>query len=458
MIFYENQAANNCTTDADFTVGHYQELLRIAVANWRTAQYDAIPWGSRFVLWRHDIDFSLNRSLALARLEHKHGVKATFFVNPHSEFYNLAERCQFQIVQQILSLGHKLGLHFDGAFHNITSEADMNQLVAREASYLEKLFGVRPVALSFHNPVAAHLACEADHYGGLVNCYSRRFKAEVRYCSDSNGYWRFRRLYDVLTEASDPCLQVLTHPGWWQDKSMAPRQRVSRSVFGRARSTMRFYDASVLDYGRLNHAGPSQSLKALAKALPRSFELCDFLWSEGHFSTLFVELWRLHEAQVARLCMMQLCREWQIPEVEVNAVVGQEGGYVDVFRLFLGVFGGTSQAVVGLDAAAFSEWDGVRNQLMHGREISDDTRLEQGCVFVCDAIRHLSGWGLTQPIAYDGLVPLGSVGLPTVKTSDGSLSERLVEVAGGSPAFPQQRWQELRASLGATAPTTPGTV
>jgi hypothetical protein len=79
------------------------------------------------------------------------------------------------------------------------------------------LFGIRPVAFSFHNPLAAHLDCDADVYGGLVNCYSKRFKQEVAYGSDSNGYWRFWRIFDVLYEKKDARLQVLTHPGWWKD-------------------------------------------------------------------------------------------------------------------------------------------------------------------------------------------------------------------------------------------------
>ena len=159
---------------------------------------------------------------------------ATYFVNPHCEFYNPFELGQAQHLKHILRLGHSIGLHFDATFHEIQDEAQLHCKVEQEGRWLEEAFGVRPVAFSFHNPVAAHLQCDADSYGGLINCYSHRFKSEINYCSDSNGYWRFRRLHDVLSEASDPCLQVLTHPGWWQVNPMPPRQRIFRSAYGRA--------------------------------------------------------------------------------------------------------------------------------------------------------------------------------------------------------------------------------
>ena len=452
MISMTNEPSNDRPLDVDFTVANYCELLHLARKNYGFASYGSIPWGDRFVLWRHDVDFSLNRALALARVEREQGVTATYFVNPHSEFYNLAEKDQFGIVCKILSWGHQLGLHFDSAFHSVQSEDELNRRVVSEATLLEQMFGVKPVAFSFHNPAAADLSCEANFYGGLLNCYSRRFKDEVSYCSDSNGYWRFRRLHDVLSAATDRYLQVLTHPGWWQESPMPARQRIFRSVYGRARSTMQRYDALVRDHGRVNHSGLAESIQVLAKPLPHAFELCDFLWNREHFSTLFVELWRLHEAQVNRVCKAVLRKEWRVPACDVNALFGQEGLGVDGFRFFRGLFRETWQALAGLDADEFSNWVGVRNQLVHGKETYDGAFLEQGCVFVCDAIRRLSAWGLAQPIAYDGLAHLGSIGLPTVKTADGILSERLEEVAGEIRAFPKRRWEEFKASLGNTAP------
>lgn len=176
MISYDNKPLNALSSDVEFTVEVYRQLLKTALAKYPLVTYRSIPWGERFLLWRHDCDYSLNRSLTLGRIEEKEGLCSTFFVNPHSEFYNLFEHSQLNIVTRLLELGHDIGLHFDGEFYTTSSETELHEQVYREANLLEQFLRVRPAAFSFHNPSAFHLTCEADTYGGLINCYSRRFK------------------------------------------------------------------------------------------------------------------------------------------------------------------------------------------------------------------------------------------------------------------------------------------
>jgi hypothetical protein len=194
----------------------------------------------------------LNRSLRLAQIEHQAGVRATYFLNPHSEFYNILEKKQTDIVKKISALGHDIGLHFDAAYYEIDSEDALDPLVAREASLLRDTFGQEIKVFSFHNPTDFLLTCEAEHYGRLLNCYSTMFKQHIPYCSDSNGYWQHRRLEDVLSTGEDQCLQVLTHPGWWQEEVMYPRDRIKRCVDGRASALMEDYDAFLEVHGRRN--------------------------------------------------------------------------------------------------------------------------------------------------------------------------------------------------------------
>ena len=141
-------------------------------------------------------------------------------------------------------------MHFDSQFYADSNETDLNDLIFRESQYLKTLLGVKISAFSFHNPVASHLNCDDEEYGGLINCYSKRFKEEVSYCSDSNGYWRFRRLHDVLSSATDKCLQVLTHPGWWQDKPMSPMERIDRCIQGRGMAIRDLYIQGLRAMGR----------------------------------------------------------------------------------------------------------------------------------------------------------------------------------------------------------------
>lgn len=447
MIRSGNETKSAVSAEEDFTVDRYRDLLRLAKNNWQFATYDAIPWGQNFILWRHDVDYSLNRSLRLARIEKDESVRTTYFVNPHSDFYNLAEVGQYEIVKEILSLGHDLGLHFDPTFYDCASEIDLDRLISAEADSLGKLYGVRLVAFSFHNPMSAQLACEAEYYGGLMNCYSYRFKKEVAYCSDSNGYWRFRRLHDVLSEPTDSCLQVLTHPEWWQETAMPPRQRIFRCAYGRANDSMRRYDRILLDNARQNCGGPASAIRFLELSQPQLFELCDYLWNSGHFQTLFVELWRLHERQINKLCKAALRKTWRVPATEVNAFFEDPNLGIDGWKMFKGVFGMAWNEAVNVDQPDYRQWAVLRNTLIHGRASAPRQRLEDGCVFLCGAIESLATWGRVQPVNYDGINHLGSIGIPTYKTADGSLTDRLEEIAEYIPDFPNKKWEKFKAEM-----------
>ena len=430
MILVDNQPLNVQATDQDFTIDSYRQLIRVALASYPKADYRSVPWGQRFLLWRHDCDFSVHRSLALARIEAEECLRSTFFLNPHSEFYNLFESSQLAFVKEVVRLGHDIGLHFDSTFYATSSENELDEQVAREAGLLEQFIGIRPAAFSFHNPSAFHLNCEADTYGGLVNCYSKRFKTEVAYCSDSNGYWRFRRLHDVLNEASDPCLQVLTHPGWWQDKPMPPRQRVFRSAYGRARANIARYDKNIEIDGRENLAGAAQAIRFLERVNTRLFELCDYLWNTEQFPTLFIELWRLHEWQISRLCRAVLSIEWRVPTHEVDAFFDHEGAAIDGWVIFKCLLGDTWRVAGGESENTYGDWGDVRNELLRGRGSLDPSRLEEGCVYLCALIEKIAAWGNAQAIADDGLPHLRSTGLPLHEMANGRLAERIEEVGG----------------------------
>jgi len=253
----------------DFTTIEYRKLLKLAKKNYDFASYNSIPWKKKFVLWRHDVDASLNRGLALAKIEHEEGLKSTYFINLHSQLYNVNEISQFKIISKILSLGHEIGLHLDFSFYNIKSKKKLDQVITHESKYLEYLFKKKPVAFSFHNPSAHSLRFDEDRYGDLINCYSKKLKTNVAYVSDSNGYWRFQRLKNILQLAKDNSIQVLTHPEWWQSKILSPRQRIFRSIYGRATANLESYDNQIKSHKRINFNNVPKTLEKLQKIFLR---------------------------------------------------------------------------------------------------------------------------------------------------------------------------------------------
>ena len=74
----------------DFTERRYAEILDYARTRYTFARFGSIP-EAPCLLWRHDVDMSVHRALALARLEKDRGTIATYFIRLRAEFYNVFE-------------------------------------------------------------------------------------------------------------------------------------------------------------------------------------------------------------------------------------------------------------------------------------------------------------------------------------------------------------------------------
>ena len=57
--------------NSDFTLGHYSRLLRTAKKNYQFKTYEKFNENGSFLIWRHDLDLSLNRAKILAQIEQK---------------------------------------------------------------------------------------------------------------------------------------------------------------------------------------------------------------------------------------------------------------------------------------------------------------------------------------------------------------------------------------------------
>jgi hypothetical protein len=239
---------------ADFTEDGYRRALIEAKRHYSFEPFGTDADGPH-VLWRHDVDISLHRALALARIEAEEGVRSTWFLYLRSEFYNLLEAPVLARARELLSLGHWLGLHFDASAHpELESEDELAAKLAAERDWLSGHLGHPVEAFSFHNPTIRGIDFHSDRIAGMHNTYGRELNERYDYISDSNGYWRHRRLIDVLEAADEERLHVLTHPEWWQAEPMSPRDRVMRCIEGRARQVEANYDLLLETWDRENIA------------------------------------------------------------------------------------------------------------------------------------------------------------------------------------------------------------
>jgi len=239
---------------SDFTHENYEALIKIVKKYYIFSDFKNYSKFKNFMLWRHDIDMSVHNALKLADIEHKLSVSATYFIHLHSLFYNPFEYECRELLKKIIKLGHNIGLHFDTQFYeNCNDQVKFETLLKNEKEILSNLVGCPIEVFSFHNPSEEIINRYSSlNYSGMINTYSSFFRNEVGYCSDSNGYWRHNRLEDVLNSNKYPCMQVLTHPIWWDKQIMSPKQKIRKCIEQRAKETENYYDNLLDQIGRLN--------------------------------------------------------------------------------------------------------------------------------------------------------------------------------------------------------------
>jgi hypothetical protein len=188
----------------------------------------------------------------MAEIEAELGIRATYFVQLHSEFYNTLEKKNILAFKRIMHLGHDIGLHFDSHYWNIETESQLERHICIDKQTLEIYTRAEIKVFSFHNNTVFTLSCRNYTYGGLMNVYSDYFRTNYAYNADSLGYWRYERLEDRLKEAKEENLQILIHDGMWQDEILAPRQRVFNVIDVNANNLKYRYDSFLKKIGAKN--------------------------------------------------------------------------------------------------------------------------------------------------------------------------------------------------------------
>jgi hypothetical protein len=175
-----------------FDLTHYRELLDAAKAGgYRWATFEAEPQPGDILL-RHDVDLSLEAALELARLEQEAGACATYFLMTESVFYNLDSEQGREMLRELRSLGHAVGLHG----------------VYPRASRDDRFNGV----LAWHNPDPEYVH---EPVSGFVNVMQPPWFTKGKYRSDSNQHWREGCPHEELRAGTFEWLQLLTHPEIW---------------------------------------------------------------------------------------------------------------------------------------------------------------------------------------------------------------------------------------------------
>lgn len=206
-----------------FTYKAYINMLNLLKANdYEFCKYGEHSEEKKFVILRHDIDMDLEKALELAKLEYKNGVNSTYFVLLSTDFYNIFSKKSNDILTEIISLGHDIGLHFDELRYNCKDIEDVKIMINKEVEIICKYMDYNIKSVSMHRP--SNMVLDNDiKINGLINSYSKEYFEDFKYLSDSRMHWR-EDVEEIIVSQKYKRLHILTHPFWYKDEEEGMRE------------------------------------------------------------------------------------------------------------------------------------------------------------------------------------------------------------------------------------------
>ncbi len=177
----------------------------------------------KFLLIRHDVEFSPERALQMAEYEkNMMGINSSYFFQFRNSCYNMCSYKNLKILERIINLGHKIGLHVHKNGNQIDSVKNLKKYIISEINIFSKLIDYPIDRFSFHRPTNFELSSNIK-IKEKINVYSnlyfhffnnkKIFKPKIKYFSDSLHTWNYGN--PIVDKKKYLKIQILTHPYSW---------------------------------------------------------------------------------------------------------------------------------------------------------------------------------------------------------------------------------------------------
>lgn len=205
-----------------FSFEDYKEIIRIIKSTGRYANYKEALNRDKFILMRHDVEYSVERAYNLSKVEESMDFTSTYFFQWTNNSYNILSRKNMDMVKDMHERGHEIGLHY--ALNGMTDMEQARKQIVKEINIISEMFGFKVDTFSIHRP-SKDILRENIKLPGIINAYQDEFftfaenvtadtQIAVKYMSDSNHTWRYGYPDEKNILGHDK-VQILTHPFAW---------------------------------------------------------------------------------------------------------------------------------------------------------------------------------------------------------------------------------------------------
>ena len=208
-----------------FSYSDYKEIINIIKESGRGCNFRQAQERDKFIIMRHDVEFSVDRAFALSKLELSMDFTSTYFFQWTNNSYNILSKKNMDMIKYMHERGHVIGLHF--ALNGLTDMELVRKKILREIHVLSEMLGFEITEFSIHRP-SADVLRENIVFPGIINAYQDEFftfsenvtdstPLHVKYISDAKHRWNYGTP-DADTLFNNERVQILTHPYSWTKK------------------------------------------------------------------------------------------------------------------------------------------------------------------------------------------------------------------------------------------------
>jgi hypothetical protein len=209
-----------------FSYAEYRDIVDRIRSYTKILDYSEISKETKeFCIIRHDVEFSVDRALNMARFENEElGLSSSYFFQLRNNAYNLLSQTNIDKILSIKAMGHRIGLHVH--LGGLKTREELNEYIKHDIDTVGHYMGIGIDRFSYHRPMRTLLG-ENLEIEGYINAYSDMYfhyfgderpkKLNITYISDSNNLWRYGYPTEII-EKRVKRSQILIHPYSWTEE------------------------------------------------------------------------------------------------------------------------------------------------------------------------------------------------------------------------------------------------
>ncbi|MCV2361797.1 hypothetical protein LNV08_22820 [Paucibacter sp. TC2R-5] len=208
------------------------------------------------VFLRHDVDFSLELSLALAQVEFELGVSSCYYVLLSGP-YNPCSASSINAMMRLRAMGHAIGLHYDLSLYPDQSVLARQRLDA-EIRFLQEISDGEVKTIVMHEPSRGQEDFFLDAAPYINPTHFQKTHHDLLYVSDSCRAWRDLSLLEFLDGRSEKsCLMLNVHPeSWLAERPQHRLTYLERTLLPKVLEPTQRYFMESVRHSWQTHIGP----------------------------------------------------------------------------------------------------------------------------------------------------------------------------------------------------------